>query len=381
MKNENQTPTPSKLNTTKALIAGWLTAIFMLYVVFPSAVYAWATIALFLLCAYKINTKRAGFILTASLTAIVFFALGTSAETLAYVLSIIASAVIGGIMFTEIKSGIIFIIFTCAAYAVAALLNSPTEALTVLTGLPMSAALAICAKLRASRVTSICAVSAVFLSTLVLPVAITFYLQHGSEAAAQFKALLEEFRTVWTDTMVSVSEEVFANSNDNLSEIFNKETVSALVDTTINLLPAILIILSNVVAFSVHTLSLHARERIGEIPQDNEKKFLLSKVSAWLYIISFIAVFFGASDSVTANILALALQNINLILTPSFLFAGISSISVVMHAPEGRTGTVYTLLAILALLYCGTFLIYPIVAFGVIKTLNSYKKPPKTSNS
>ena len=165
---------------------------------------------------------------------------------------------------------------------------------------------------------------AVFLSTLVLPVAITFYLQHGSEAAAQFKALLEEFRTVWTDTMVSVSEEVFANSNDNLSEIFNKETVSALVDTTINLLPAILIILSNVVAFSVHTLSLHARERIGEIPQDSEKKFLLSKVSAWLYIISFIAVFFGASDSVTANILALALQNINLILTPSFLFAGIA---------------------------------------------------------
>ena len=116
MKNENQTPTPSKLNATKALIAGWLTAIFMLYVVFPSAVYAWATIALFLLCAYKINTKRAGFILTASLTAIVFFALGTSAETLAYVLSIIASAVIGGIMFTEIKSGIIFIIFTYILY-------------------------------------------------------------------------------------------------------------------------------------------------------------------------------------------------------------------------------------------------------------------------
>ena len=381
MKSENQTPTPSKLTAITALIAGWLTAIFMLYVVFPSTVYAWATIALFLLCAYKISTKKSGFILTAVLTAIAFFALGTSAETLAHVLSIVASAVIGGAMLTEIKSGIIFIFFTGAIYTAAALLSSPTGALTVLTGLPMAISLAVCARLKASRVTSVCAVSAVFLSTWILPTAITFYLQYGNEAAEQFKLLLAEFRTVQTDTMVSLMSELFADSEGELSGMIDKETVATLVDTVINLFPAILIVLSNIVAFSAHTLSLHARERLGKLYGDNEKCFALSKVSAWLYIISFSAVLFGISGSETARIFTLAMQNINVILTPSFLFAGISSISVVMHAPEGKLGTVHTLIAILALLYCGTFLIYPIVAFGVIRTLNSGKKPPEIPNS
>ena len=78
MKDENQTPSQVKLTALKALIAGWLTAIFMLYTVFESTVYAWAVIALFLICAYKINNKKSGFILTAIFIAIAFFLLGAS---------------------------------------------------------------------------------------------------------------------------------------------------------------------------------------------------------------------------------------------------------------------------------------------------------------
>lgn len=375
MKFENQTPTPTKLTALKSIVAGWITAIFMLYTVFPSTVYAWATIAVFLLCAFKISSKKSGFVVITALTAVAFFAFGASAEVLAYVLSIIATAVLGGIMLSEKKSCVVFIVFAGIVFTAVALLKTPLEALTSLVGLPMAVSLAVSAKVKASRVASICAASGMFLATLILPVAISFYGRYGAESAEQFKLLLEEFRVAWTDAMVSVSEEMFTNGNENLLEVFNKETVSALVDTTINLLPAILIILSNAVALSAQTLSLYVREFLLEFPQESEKKFMLSKVSAWLYIISFIVMLVVVSDSDTARVITLATQNINVILTPSFLLAGIASLSSAFHMPEGRRRTGYTVMIILAFLYCGTFLIYPIVALGVIRTLKSNKKP------
>lgn len=381
MKSENQTPASPKLTALKSIIAAWLIAIFALYTVFPSTLYACVTIALFLICAYKINTKRMGFVTVAVFTAITFFALGASPAMLAYLLGIISSSVIGGIMLTENKSRIVFTVFMGIAYTAVALIKSPVEALSLLVSVPMAVTLALCAKFKAPRVASICAVSGVFLATMILPIAIEFYIQYGSEATAQFKLFIDEFRTFQTDTLTALVEEISADSDVKMNELFDSQNIAALVDTLISLLPAIFIIFSNAVAFSAHTLMLNAREKLGESLQVDETLFLLSKVSAWLYIISFFVMLFNASRSEFAQTLSLATQNINLILIPSFLLVGIGSIAKLIHTHDKRKRTMHTVISVLALLYCGTFLIYPIAALGVITTFNLNKPPRGTQNS
>lgn len=146
MKNENQLSAAIGSPAVKALISGLTALIFMLYTIFNSTIYAVITILLFLFYAYKISDKKINFVLISVFTAIAFFTLGTSTEALAYFISIISATVIGGIMLSNKKSGLCFIAFAVAAYAFAAFLRSPSEALTVLVALPPAIVLAISAK-------------------------------------------------------------------------------------------------------------------------------------------------------------------------------------------------------------------------------------------
>ena len=381
MKSEIKIPTPPLLQSIKALIAGLISVIFMLYTVFESAIYACLVIALFLICVYKITPKGRGFAVSAGITAVAFFLLGASFETLAFVLSIISIAVIGALMLSSSKSGIIFAAFTTGAYIVSALLSSPADALSSLVGIPSAIALAICAKLKLPRISAVCTLSAVFIVTLVSPLLLWIYLTYGSDSAEQVKLFFDSIRTTQAEAISTAISSVFADSNPDLAAKFDKQTVTDLIDTAISLLPAVIIIISNIIAISIHTLSLRARQALGGDVSEEEKKFSLSKVSAWLYIISFISLFIGGAESNSARATLLTLQNINLILTPSFFLVGIKSISLVIGPAGAKNNIFNTVMLILTIMYCGTLLIYPIVALGVIRTINSGKTPNKPQNS
>lgn len=369
MNNETRTNIPVKLTLLKALVAGWLAAMFMIYTVLPSTVFACVVAAVFLFCAYKANKR--GFALTAVVTALTFLVLGASVTALAYVLSLISAALVGGIMLCGKKSAVLYLVFGSAAYAVAAILKSPTEALPVLTSVPLAIALAVCIKTRARRVSAVCVISAVFAIILIAPYAVSFYLQHGSESLEQFKLLLDEVRVLLTDSVVKAYEEIPEDAKKQVADIFTPDVIASSIDAVFPLIPAIFIIVCNTFAFSLHTLSIWIRASLGDSLKEEEKIFSMSKTSAWLYIISFIAMLFSLSDSDFAQIIMLSMQGLNMILTPSFLWLGLSSVSVSFRTADGKKSIFHTVIAILAFLYCGTFLIYPLVIFGVVKTLKS----------
>ena len=379
MNNENQVPEKGRTSHIEAVIAYLAVGLFMIYSIFPSAIYAYGVIAAFLALSYRVN--KAGFTITAVLTALCFVVF--SAVTLASLLSTISVAVIGGIMLTRPKARIIFIALAAAVYAVAAYVTSPVEGLGVLTALPMAIALAICIKVKPARTTSVCAISAAFVATIVLPFAISFYLTHGGGWLEQLKITADELRSVLADETYKAFTEAFSNtalSDIKLSDTITPDITKSAVNLVFDLLPAIIIIVSNLVAYVVHAFSLIARRHLGDTPQIHEILFSMSKVSAWVFIISFVAMLVSFSDAELARIASLALQNINLILTPSFLLVGLTSFSISIRTENSKKKLLHTILAVLAFLYCGTFLIYPLVAFGVFNTLAPARNKRNTPN-
>lgn len=215
--------------------------------------------------------------------------------------------------------------------------------------------------------------SGILIATLLVPFAITMRIQYGDEALNTFRTFIDEFKTTFTEAIVSLVQETFAD-NSSIAESLDKQTVSVLVDTVMSLVPAILIIFSNIIAFSAHTLSMIVRETLGTSLTEAESSLSLSKTSALLYIVSFFVSLFGSSASGTARVLTVAMQNVNLILTLSFFVIGITAAATLIRSDERRKGVMNKIILILAVLYCGTFLIYPIAAFGVIKTLQNWKR-------
>ena len=380
MNNENQTPIRDKTPHIETVIACLALGLFMTYSIFPSTVYAYGVIAAFLALAYRINKK--GFTVTAVLTVLSFVLF--TAVTLASLLAIISVAVIGGIMLTKPKARIVFIAIAAVVYAVAAVVTSPVEGLGVLTALPMAIALAVCIKVKPTRTTSVCAISGAFVATLVLPFAISFYITHGGEWLEQLKITVDELRTVLAEETYTAFTEAFSNttlSEFNLSDTITPEIATSAVNLVFDLLPAIIIIISNLVAYVVHAFSLIARRHLGDLPKLHEILFSMSKVSAWVFIISFVGMLVSFSDAEPARVASMALQNINLILTPSFLLVGLTSFSISIRTENNKKKILHTVLAVLAFLYCGTFLIYPLVAFGVFNTLAPARNKQNTPDA
>ena len=374
---KDQTDTPRKLSIARILLACWLAAVFMIYPAIPYLPYACAIVILFLGCAFRVN--KHGFALTVVLTAIACVSVA-SVVAVAHVLSVISVAVIGCVMLREKASAITFMIFTAVIYGVAAFVKTPMEALSVLTPIPIAIALAICAKLRTRRVSTICVISAIFIATLLAPAVISFCIEHGADASEQFKQILSEVRQAIIDFFVKANNELPTEAKEMLPAEITESDIATIIDVFFPLIPALFVIASNIFAFIVHTLSLWTRFAFDDLPTADETVFEMSKVSAWLYIISFVAMLFSFSSSELAEICMIAFQSLNLILTPSFLFAGICAVSTAFRMAGGKKKWFHGVLAVLAVMYCSAFLVYPLVAIGVMGTIRSNRIPPSADS-
>lgn len=370
-KQDNINATP--LSLSRAVIAGVIAALFMIYSIFPSLIFACAVIAVFSFCACRANKRL--IVATLALIAIGFLLLGGSAVILSSVLAIIGAAIAGGIMLSGKRSAAVYLIFICAVYGAAAFITSPVDAIPTLTSIPLAVTLAVCARLRTPRVSSICALSAVLIITLVAPLAVSFCIEHGAEAAEQFKLLIEETKAAIADTIVKTYEEVSAVSEDAFPIEITPASAKEAVDVIFPLIPAMLVIISNLIAFSLHTLSLWIRFGLGQLPAKEEADFAMSKVSAWAYVVSFVAMLFSFSDSDLAQTVMMAMMTLNLILMPSFMLVGFKAVVAAFKIAGGKLKPLHVILIVLGLMYCGAFIFYPLTAYGVMFTIKSKDAP------
>ena len=383
MNNENNTPSTPNMTTLRAVICGVLAAVFMVYNAIPSNIFAVAVIGIFIICAFIIKKNGASFALTLLITAFCF--LFTSISGLAMVLGIASAAAIGSLMLRSKKNAAIYLCFAVLAYAVSAIITTPMTACSTLICLPAAAIIALCHNKKANRVSAVCTVSATFIITLLAPPAVIFLIKHGTEAPELLKTLGVEFFTSQRLLLASQFNEIFSEVYSELSSEISPDIIKsfsdALAEVMIQILPALLIICSNIAAFVTHSISLALRRFYREPLEEKETQFVLSKVSAWIFIISLALSLLSFSDSQTAHIVSASMMNINVILSISFFFVGFRSALAMINTFSRRKKVLHIILAVLALMYCGTFFTYPLIFIGVINTLKYQENKRTPPNS
>lgn len=370
MNNGNTTPTQIKVTLVQTVLAGLAVACFMAYLAIPSVILACVNIALFILCAYKLCQKSADFTIIVIVTVIMFATL--SINSLARIISLVVSAAAGGAMLCGSKrSRAVFIIFSAASYLVAfAVTGSPIEAISVFSALPAAIAFAVCSSKRVPRVSSICAASITFLVTALIPVALSAYAEFGTDVKAFIESARYNFSTTVTETFNSMISAMGAE----YAEAVSVDTVVSTAELVFTLMPAMYIISANITAFVASYLHMIIRQSLGKAPERQEVVFILSSVSAWLYIISFVFMFFSFGDSNAMRIFAVSMENLNLILSPAFMLVGLFSFIATTRAGGSKPSIFKTVIIILSFMYCGAFLLYPLAAAGVITTLRINKQ-------
>ena len=370
MNNGNTTPTQTKIKFIQTLLAGLAVASFMVNLAIPSIILACVNTALFILCAYKICQKRSDFTVIVIVTAAMFAML--SITSLARVISLVVSAAAGGAMLCgSKKSRATFTIFSVVAYLVAFVVTgSLTEAISVFSALPAAIAFAVCSSKRVSRVSSICAASAAFLITALIPIALSAYAEFGTDV----KLFIETARSNFSATVTEAINTVVSSVGEQYAEAFSADTVASTAELVFTLIPALYIISTNIIAFVASYLHMIIRLSLGKAPEKQEVIFVLSSVSAWIYIISFVMMFFSFGNSNAMRVFAVSMENINLILSPAFMLVGLFSFIATTRMGGSKSSIFKTVIIVLSFMYCGAFLLYPLAAAGVIMTFRVNKQ-------
>lgn len=370
MNNGNTTPTQTKIKFVQTILAGLAVALFMANLAIPSLVLSCVNTALFILCAYKICIKRADFTVIVIITAVMFAML--SITSLARMISLVVSAAAGGAMLCgSKKSRAVFIIFSAVAYLAAfAVTGSPTQAIAVFSALPAAIAFAVCSSKRVPRISSICAASAAFLITMLIPIALSAYAEFGTDV----KLFIETARSNFSATVADTFNSMISTVGEQYAEAVSVDTLVSTAELVFTLMPALYIISANITAFAASYLHMIIRHSLGKAPEKQEVVFVLSSVSAWIYIISFVMMFFSFGDSNAMRVLAVSMENINLILSPAFMLVGLFSFIAATGVRGSKPNIFKTVFIILSFMYCGAFLLYPLAATGVIMTFRVNKQ-------
>lgn len=235
--------------------------------------------------------------------------------------------------------------------------------------IPCALLLAILLARGANRVTAICAVSAMLVAVSAVPLLIQLYSEYGELSAATFTAFFSDLRAeylqAYLDSLFLLPEKMQATMTE---ELFH-----TVFDTIISLLPAILVITTNSIAFFAHMLSLTVCRKTGYAKRFPLKAhlFIMSKVSAILFIITLLLPILGLGNSDNAQVITVAAENINLMLMPAFLLVGGFGVIAFFQRQRGCLN-IWVLLALaFLLLYAGGFVLYALALFGAFHTLRT----------
>ncbi len=381
MNNENVTPVKKPISTLQLLIVVLTISLFSVSRAIANLPLSAVALVIFAYGAYKLCKNK-------KLLAIILLVVGgalfvASPETIdnsiivaSTYLALIGAVALGGFMLCNGVRGILlYVAFSAATCgAVYLITGEPTAALEVLRTLPCTVVLAICKKKKTARLSALCAVSATFLASLYLPELIVAFLQYGSQTLDQLKTTIDTTREELIKEITAASKEIGGEGDP----LYSPEFIRSIVTLIFNILPALLITVSNAVVFFVQTCFFALTENFGDSVSKEERAFELSTVSAWMFFISFgvmfITVFFNHP---TAEIISLTMMNVNLILVPAFLVISILAFTAFIKKSGARPSPLTVIIIVLVALNFGTFLLYPVAGFGAVSTI---KKSSKSGN-
>ena len=255
----------------------------------------------------------------------------------------------------------------------------------MITGDPITSAamlpFALCALLLAvalakgmRRAPAICLVATGLLIGYALIAVVGIYRLGGQISTELLSALVDEAYTIMLDAF----RESTSLLDPEMRALRTEEVFNAAFDSVLCLLPAGCIIAVSVIAFLAHLLSFMLSVATGyaeKIPAAS-RPFVLSPVTAILYVVSFLLMVFAPYMGDSSGLLLLTAQNMTLILMPALLLVGALGIYGFLAQNKGCLNIWVILGIILLVVYTRGILLYPISFIGVYLTFRVNKQHP-----
>ena len=214
--------------------------------------------------------------------------------------------------------------------AVAIITREVVPSLISVAAVPAGIFLAISVKQRLSRVSAICRIS-IGLSVMAAAIfAATVYSACGSFTPTAVREFIAVFRAEFTQTCLLTVNELSSMLEQNISEDYILELLNSLIDTVFNLLPGIVITLSNITAYVLHAtfITVYFADEKDRAQVAPMLSFDMSLVSAIVYILAVITSLFFTSGK--AELAGAVAENIVLILAPGLVITALTVIRALM---------------------------------------------------
>ena len=251
--------------------------------------------------------------------------------------------------------------------------RSPSAAVLSLATLPCSLLLAYSIKHRIERVGSVCRLSLGICIFVIALFCATVWTVYGELTLASSRALIESLRNYTVLLFDSAAAELGSAIGIDTATSDVKNLVDVTVASMFNLLPALIITASNIVAYVIHSLFLSV-----SFTSDEEKKeavpmiiLNMSLASAIVYLCSFVLSFALSSESVA--LYGTAAENMLLILAPGLILTTLGVIRGI-SAKKGPSclGTLLYFAVIFLLISFSAFAIIAVSFAGAILIISAH---------
>lgn len=224
------------------------------------------------------------------------------------------------------------------------------------------------------RTSAICLVAASLLVSFAVIVLVGLWKIAGPLNGELFTTLLSEFHA---QLLVAFKESV-THLDPALRPIMTEEVFNGAFDAVLCTLPAIAVISVSVLAFLSHMLTFTVCTASGYLRKLSEKSlvFVLSPVTAVLFILSFVLLLTVPYLADDAQILLLTVENLTLLLMPGLVLVGILGIYGFLAKTPGCLNTWVLLGLALVVFYSRGYLLYLIAFVGVYLTFRVNRERP-----
>lgn len=229
---------------------------------------------------------------------------------------------LGAYLITTCRSKWLILIPIAAYFAACLLCGKPLVALISLISFPAAGMLAYQTMRNQGRVSVICSASLMYGLCITFGYVLLLFLQDGSvdlrALAGELDLLREQVIAMMlqTDQLMQMLEKTYGELGVNARDV-----VVSMVNLVFNLLPGMVIVLINLMAYTAQLMCLHSYTGTGmkSLVSRSAQLFILSVPSALIYVFCFVVTLFsGASNMFTATV-----QNLLLILLPGMTLVGI----------------------------------------------------------
>lgn len=331
-----------------------------------------------ILALYKLVGSKRPFVPTTITTALAFFFIGATATALVISFMISICLIAHVLLFSDNTASKIMCVISPAVSYVIAVVVIGGFAVSTVALLPLVGALALyyAVSQNLHKVSAICHMSASMLIFICAIVAIRYVALHGTDLSVA-KDSIEAFREALTDLtakmLMSVTDEISEVAEISMTDATELATVS--VNATFNLLPAIIVVLTNVAAFFTHSMMMATvfSEKAPSPTLKNMMLFDMSLISAIVFMaFAILGLIFVKSD---VSVWLVTAENVVMILMPGMILTAIMMLKGLTATQKGCASSLVYFGIIFAMLYIPTVMLPLVsVAGAVTVILNNIAK-------